>query len=42
MYQSLNPPAVGFCLLQGPIVDGFKNDVATFKGRLSKVKKIFQ
>lgn len=39
MYQSLNPPTVGFCLLQGPIVNGLPDDEAMFNGKIIQGKK---
>lgn len=39
MYFPLTPPSIGFCLLQGPIVNGQANDVAYFKGRRVKGKR---
>lgn len=41
VYNPLPPPAVGFTVLQGPIVDGNASDSATFDGRILYGKKIF-
>jgi len=39
VYNPLPPPAVGFALLQGPIVNGNFNDIAKFNGRILYGKK---
>ena len=38
-YKSLNTPSIGFCLLQGPIVDGAPADSAYFKNKIIRGKK---
>ncbi|MCL4549118.1 MAG: T9SS type A sorting domain-containing protein [Bacteroidetes bacterium] len=39
VYNPLNPPSVGFCLLEGPIIEGNSNDVAQFMNRGIKGKR---
>ena len=39
VYFPLTPPSVGFCLLQGPIVEGQANDISYFMQRRVKGKR---
>ncbi len=39
VYTPLSPPSVGFCLIQGPVVNGNANDKGHFKNRLINGKK---